>query len=563
MKYVGIDLGTTYSAVAIINDEGKPVVITNSLEERLTPSVVLFGDNNEQTLVGFEAKALGQESPDNYVSFIKRHMGEKGFSVSAGSKESKQTYSPEMVSAIILKKLAADAETKLGDEIGGVVITVPANFTEPQRQATKQAAEIAGLNVMAIINEPTAAAIAYGLDKANGEKRYIATYDMGGGTFDVSILQIGNGSIEVLASQGNPKLGGFDFDNAILDLVKENLSSKHIDLTSYPDALHRLLLDAENVKIALSTYEEASISVQISNEEHSVLIKRDAFEAKIRRKILLANGYLRQLVKSSGLRYDDLDEIILVGGSTRIPFVRQAIIAETGKEPNCTVNADEAVVIGAAYRAKQLAPSSVRNSASPVSANHEVNEKDNAPVSFSGFARETDSIDEGIDLTPDIPHSTEEPDNLCSQQPTYTNVPIRFVDRTSHGIGVVVVDEDGNESNSIIIPQNTILPTALSETYYTIDDYQTEINLSITQGNVEDIRYVTIIANAEIPIKPKPAQSPIRIKIECDENSIVHVSVYDESDNEKLREITLDRVANLTQRQIEMEKNRIRKIDIG
>ncbi len=351
-KVIGIDLGTTNSVVAVM-EGGEPTVITNSEGSRLTPSVVGFSKTGER-LVGELAKRQAISNPENTVASIKRHMGES-YTVKIEGKD----YTPQEISAMILQKLKEDAESYLGEKVTQAVITVPAYFSDSQRQATKDAGKIAGLDVLRIINEPTAAALAYGLDKGGEGK--ILVFDLGGGTFDVSILELGDGVFEVKATNGNTHLGGDDFDNAVMNwLVEEFKKQTGIDLSLDKMAEQRLKDAAEKAKIELSTVMSTNINLPFITADASgpkhldLTLTRAKFNELTSDLVHATMEPTRQAIKDSGLSIDEIDKIILVGGSSRIPAVQEAIKNILGKDPDKGINPDECVAIGAAIQAGVL-----------------------------------------------------------------------------------------------------------------------------------------------------------------------------------------------------------------
>ena len=351
-KVIGIDLGTTNSVVAVM-EGGEPTVITNSEGSRLTPSVVGFSKTGER-LVGELAKRQAISNPENTVASIKRHMGES-YTVKIEDKD----YTPQEISAMILQKLKEDAESYLGEKVTQAVITVPAYFSDSQRQATKDAGKIAGLDVLRIINEPTAAALAYGLDKGGEGK--ILVFDLGGGTFDISILELGDGVFEVKATNGNTHLGGDDFDNAVMNwLVEEFKKQTGIDLSQDKMAEQRLKDAAEKAKIELSTVMSTNINLPFITADASgpkhldLTLTRAKFNELTTDLVHATMEPTRQAIKDSGLSIDEIDKIILVGGSSRIPAVQEAIKNILGKDPDKGINPDECVAIGAAIQAGVL-----------------------------------------------------------------------------------------------------------------------------------------------------------------------------------------------------------------
>ena len=351
-KVIGIDLGTTNSCVAVI-EGGEPVVIANAEGARTTPSVVSFGKTGER-MVGQVAKRQAITNPDRTVSSIKRQMGTE-YRVHIDDK----SYTPQEISAMILQKLKTDAEAYIGSKVSEAVITVPAYFTDAQRQATKDAGKIAGLDVKRIINEPTAAALAYGIDKENDQK--VMVYDLGGGTFDVSIIEMGDGVQEVLATAGNNRLGGDDFDQRIINwLADEFKKTEGIDLRGDKMAMQRLKEAAEKAKIELSGVTTSTISLPFITADASgakhleTTLTRAKFNELTSDLVEATMGPVRQAIQDSGLKISEIDKVLMVGGSSRIPAVQEAIKAFIGKEPFKGINPDECVAVGAALQAGVL-----------------------------------------------------------------------------------------------------------------------------------------------------------------------------------------------------------------
>ena len=346
-KIIGIDLGTTNSCVAVL-EGGEPVVIPNAEGARTTPSVVAFKGN--ERIVGSAAKRQAITNPDKTISSIKREMG-TAYKKNIDGKD----YTPQEISAMILQKLKQDAEAYLGEKVTQAVITVPAYFSDSQRQATKDAGRIAGLDVLRIINEPTAAALAYGMDKETNQK--ILVYDLGGGTFDVSILEIGDGVFEVLATHGNNRLGGDDFDQRLMDyIVRQFKSETGIDLSADRMAMQRLKEAAEKAKIELSSMVQTNVNLPFITADSTgpkhldMTITRAKFEELIHDLVEKTRECMSFAMKDAGLTNSNIDKVILVGGSTRVPCVQELVKNVTGKEPFKGINPDECVAIGAAIQ---------------------------------------------------------------------------------------------------------------------------------------------------------------------------------------------------------------------
>ena len=525
-KYIGIDLGTTFSCMAYINEAGQPEIIQNREGQNITPSTVLFDGNT--AIVGSEAKEQSLFEPENVEQFVKRHMGERDYHFITKSGEN---YTPEAVSGIILSKMKADAEEALGEPVLGAVITVPAYFNEAQRKATMDAGNIAGLNVIGIINEPTAAALAFGISRGGDRKQNIMVYDLGGGTFDVTIMQFDRENITVLGTAGDRKLGGCDFDNRIIRMVEEAAQKQGLDISGDLTARQDLLLKAETAKKTLSVREKANIVLNISGRPFKYAITRDEFTEMIEPLLYKTIASMETACEEAGLEYKDLDKILLAGGSTRIPAVRDMILEETGITPSAEVHADEAVAIGAAYHAVELA-------------RQEQERKESGRRVQDGSRSSADRVPPAEEL-PEIGR-------------TY-----HFTDVASHGIGIVVTDDRDNESNSVILPKNVQVPATYTGRYSTLVPYQEALYIRVTQGEEEDLRYVTEIGSAEIPIVPRDRIVSIEVTISCDENSIIHVNVRDLDLNQDLGEMKIDRVSNLSDNQIRETRKQIHKLDIG
>lgn len=482
-KIIGIDLGTTNSCVAVM-EGGEPVVIPNSEGSRTTPSVVAVNKDGER-LVGAIAKRQAVVNADSTVISIKREMG-TNYKAKMGGKE----YTPQEISAMVLQKLKADAESYLGEPVTQAVITVPAYFSDSQRQSTKDAGKIAGLEVLRIINEPTAASLAYGLDKEGNHK--ILVYDLGGGTFDVSILEIGDGVFEVLATNGNTRLGGDDFDNRIINwMVDEFKKSNGVDLSKDKKAMQRLKEAAEKAKIDLSGVMSTSISlpyITVSDGEPlhlDMTLTRAKFDEMTHDLVQATIEPVRKALKDSGLTLDKIDRVILVGGSTRIPAVQAAVKEITGKEPYKGINPDECVAIGAAIQAGVLAGEV-----------HDVLLLDVTPLSL------------GIETL----------GGVCTK----------------------------------LIERNTTIPAKKSQIFSTATDGQTSVTIHVLQGEREMAADNKTLGNFNldgIPAAPRGVPQ-IEVTFDIDANGIVHVSAKDLGTG-KEQKITITASTNLSEAEID------------
>ncbi len=492
-KVIGIDLGTTNSCVAVI-EGGEPVVIANAEGARTTPSVVAFGKNGER-MVGQVAKRQAITNPDRTVSSIKRQMG-SDYHVTIDGKK----YSPQEISAMILQKLKADAESYIGSPVTEAVITVPAYFTDSQRQATKDAGKIAGLDVKRIINEPTAAALAYGIDKEQDQK--VMVYDLGGGTFDVSIIEMGDGVQEVLATAGNNRLGGDDFDQRIINwILDEFKKSDGIDLRSDKMAMQRLKEAAEKAKIELSGVTNSTISLPFitadaNGPKHLELtLTRAKFNELTADLVEATMGPVRQALSDAGIQASALDKVLMVGGSSRIPAVQDAIKSFTGKEPFKGINPDECVAVGAAIQAGVLGGE------------------------VEGLLL--------LDVTP-LSLGLETLGGVCTR----------------------------------IIERNTTIPVKKSQIFSTAADNQTSVEIHVLQGEREFAKDNKTLGVFSLDgIMPARRGVPqIEVTFDIDANGIVHVSAVDKGTG-KEQSISITSSTNMSKEDIDKAVNEAKQYE--
>lgn len=514
---IGIDLGTTFSAAAYVDEEGHPHIIPNRDGQNTTPSVVMFDDG--EIIVGQQAKNNAMCDPTNVVQFVKRQMGSKNFDF---IDDNDQHYSAEDISARILKRIVEDCESHLGQKVDKAVITVPAYFSDPQRVATRDAGRIAGLDVIGIINEPTAAAIAYGAGRSKHER--VMIYDLGGGTFDVTVMDINQDQIKVLATHGNKNLGGFNFDNALITYVtKQFVEMTGIDIDDDDEAMQLVRSRCEEAKIALSSAEKYRVSISAQRcKPVKIEITRAKFEELTAGLILETEDSVDVALDEAGLTARDIDKVILVGGSTRIPAVRAFVAKKMNMQPSCELNPDEAVAMGAAIYATHVA---------------------------NGNSVPTQSSNT---FTP----STQTTSTPSAAQ-AMTEVDSKIQDVNSHGLGIVAYGEGQRLRNFILIPRNTSIPAVGSEEFCTMVDNQAGYEMQVTEGDDEDLDYVEVIGTAQIQFRPHPAGAPVRVELGYSKDGIVVGRVYDLLDEVYVGDITVKRDANLTDEELRRKKNRI------
>jgi molecular chaperone DnaK (HSP70) len=507
-RAIGIDLGTTYCAVAVLRETGEPEILPNRDGEDITPSVVLFQEfgGSDEPLVGTMAKHSAASSPDDVVQFVKRNMGDPSwrFDSSGGA-----SYTAEEVSAIILKRLKEDAELALGEPVHDAVITVPAYFDDARRTATKHAGKIAGLNVLRVLNEPTAAALSFGLDTS--AEGIVLVYDLGGGTFDVTLMRIQNGEFDVLGTDGDRNLGGFDFDNRLIEYLAEKVQSQGgADLLGDTNQVAVLREKAEMAKRSLTTVATTTVHISADGKPYRVPVERIEFE-RITADLLRRTEDLTEMVlEDAGVTWSQVDHLLLVGGSTRMPMVRELVERLAGRPADRSVHPDEAVALGAAIQAA---------------------------------VEQSNSIGEQLDL--------------------YEGQPLVVADVTSQALGVITVADDlRTQVNTIVIPRNSKIPAKLSEDLLTIRDNQTALHVEVTQGDDTDPKYVVVVGDKTLPLPPYPQGAPIRVIYAYDIDQTIFVEVIDLTTNNSLGTFEVDRLANLNDDQLNAATAKVSKLSV-
>lgn len=504
-KVVGIDLGTTFSAIAVVNKNGRAEIIANREGERITPSVVLF--DGDTPLVGSLARRSAATVPENVVQFVKRQMGNPSWKYPTAN----GFYTPEEVSAIIIKRLKEDAETMLGETVREAVITVPAYFDDAQRKATQDAGRIAGLQVLRIINEPTAAALAYGMERA-GQCQTVLVYDLGGGTFDVTIMQIGDGEISVIATGGDRNLGGFDWDNCVINFLNEEfIKQGGCDLSESPAFEQDLRDKAEIAKKILSSRDQTTVLLSASDKTTSIPLTRAQFEAMTAPLLNRTGSVMQFVLEEARLDWHSIDKVLLVGGSTRMRAVPALIESMTGKPPSVELHPDEVVALGAAVQGTLLQIAAGES---------EHSESQSFPL-------------------------------------------VEIKDVCSHSLGVISHDDFGRPRNSIVLPRQTPYGIKVSETFCTLDDWQIAIEVQVTEGEEEQVEQVDVIGQEEVKIPPYPKGAPVELFFQWDLDGMVHITVFDLTANTPLKEIHFYRLSNLGEAEIQDKAMRLDRTAIG
>jgi molecular chaperone DnaK len=493
---VGIDLGTTFSAIAYVNPHGKPELIANREGDRTTPSVIFFEEDGNP-IVGIEARNQAIIEPRRTVRFVKREMGNPSFRFNVDGTD----YFPEDLSAMILKKLLNDAEAFLGQEISKAVISVPAYFKDAQREATRQAGEIAGLEVIRIVNEPTAAALAYGLDKVE-EEQTILVYDFGGGTFDVTIMQVKGKEFTIVATDGDAQLGGKDIDGRLVDYFAEEFLREHdVDLRTEPHTHQDLWDKAEVTKKDLSFRNNLAVTLSAGEKTLRVDIDRELFHELIEDIIQQTEDCMNRVIQAAGMDWAQIDTILLAGGSSRIPVVKEMIERVTGKDVALDMNPDECVALGAAIQAVV-----------------------------------TTVETEGVESAPELSGGSD----------------IVVHDVASHSLGVKALSPSrGAYINSIIIPRFTPIPCERTRTYATNEDNQNRVEIEVLQGEDEEPRSpdVHLIGKAGLRNLPphKAGELVIEVTLRYDADGVIEVVAKELQSGQMTREVVMQKAGTLSE----------------
>lgn len=512
---IGIDLGTTNSAVSVVRPTGVPEVLRNKEGDTVTPSVVLFQSfgGADEPLVGEQAKRQAAAFPEDIVQYVKRFIGDPTwrFDASSGTQ-----YTAEEVSAIILKRLKEDAELALGEEVTDAVITVPAYFDDARRTATAHAGQIAGLNVLRVLNEPTAAALSYGVEAdANGT---VLVYDLGGGTFDVTILKISGTEFEVLATDGDRNLGGFDFDNALMEYLNKRLMEQGApDALEDPSLTAALREKAEFAKKALSTVPKTNVQFSAEGQHYRVPLTREEFEECTVSLLNRTQEVLEDVLSAAKLTWADIDKVLLVGGSTRMPAVRTLVERISGKTPELDINPDEAVALGAAVQAT---------------------------------------------LSGDVEVSTEQVGSKATVE-GFLGGSVKISDVTSQALGIILYNADGSTFNHVVIPRNTKVPCTHEQNTRTLLDGQNALDIKVTQGEEHDPDLVTIVGSGELSLPAYPKGAPLKVIYAYDVDQTVRVEVIDLTANASLGSFNIERVANLRPEEVQEAQRKIGGMEVN
>jgi molecular chaperone DnaK len=546
---LGIDLGTTFSAMAVVNEYGKPEIIPNAEGGATTPSVVHFYDE-DACVVGEEAVKMVVIDPENVVRFIKRHMGEEDYTLEFFGRP----HTPQEVSALILRKLKEDAEELLGTEINDAVITVPAYFNSAQRGATAEAGAIAGMNVLSIINEPTAAAIAYGLDRIGG-KRKLLVLDLGGGTFDVTVMEIKGTKLTTLASDGNAELGGKDWDDRLLNFVAEKFFEKYQldprdDAAPYQELYERCL----HAKISLSTKERAVVPVNYRGKRMAVRATRELFEELSADLVQQCEDTANIVLEKAMLAWGDLDDVLLVGGSTRMPMIRQMLERLSGKAPAEGVNPDECVALGASlagvFRHRPNHPALRQKRQAMADRARELRKSLAPPTPPVKQPPPDNNRPKGAMIG--MAYGGHTAQEMASPLPPV----IEIEDATTHPLGIIVLDRNRQERVVELIKEGTKLPHEFRGRFAYAYENMTAVRVEVTEGTGGMRDEVTVIGKVELTgLPPRPRGTPIEVIYSYGVDQILKVQVVDVQ-TRIAREVDLRFQGGMTREQVDAARNR-------
>lgn len=517
MVIVGIDLGTTYSAVSYMYEDGKPRILENQDGEKTTPSVVMFQNfgGDDEPLVGTQAKQQAKLMPEDLVQYIKRFMGDPSWKFDSSTGKS---YTPEEVSAIILKRLKTGAELALGKEVTHAVITVPAYFDDARRTATRNAGTIAGLEVVRVLNEPTAAALAYGF--SSDENGIILVYDLGGGTFDATLMKKTDDNYEVISTDGDRNLGGFDFDNLIINYVYEHLSEQGIETDDLSAEMEAEIREkAEQAKRALSSVDSTLIHLVVDKKPIRVEITKEEFDQLASSLVKRTIEITEDVLDESDVSWSDLDRILMIGGSTRMRIIKETLEEKSGKELKYEINPDEAVSLGAAV---QAGIELVRLS------------KENA---------------DGVEVSEEIISSVEK---------------VNIEDVTSQSLGTKAIDSNTDkEYNHILIPRNSKIPASGGSSFVTVGS-TSRISVVTTEGDETDIKYVNILGETDVDLgRVVEKGHPITIKLSYDIDQTIYGEVFDEETDKLLKTFEINRDNNMSATQLKVASKNITDLKIN
>ena len=575
---LGIDLGTTFSAMSYVNAYGKPEIVPNGDGHRTTPSVVHFYDE-DGVVVGEEAVKMCVIEPEHVVRFIKRAMGEEDFALEFFGRN----YAPQEISALILRKLKEDAEELLGTEVRDAVITVPAYFNSAQRGATAEAGAIAGLNVLSIINEPTAAAIAYGLDKLGGT-RNLLVFDLGGGTFDVTVMRVEGSKLMTLASDGNAELGGKDWDDRMVNYVAEAFLEEHgVDPRDEASPFQELYERCLAAKIALSTKDRALVPVNYKGKRSGVQVSRKRFERLTEDLVQQCLDTTDLVLEKAGMGWEAIDDVLLVGGATRMPMIRGGITAAAGKEPVTDINPDECVALGAAlagifrHRPDHPALQSARperpSTPAAIPPRKILTPPPRRPIAAAAigradggsFAVRNEPHEQRVDELPPGPEN----DPILPEAGSRFETPIyalpgdvEIKDATTHPLGIVVLDRNRQERVVELIPEGTPLPHEFHGRFAYAYENMRAVRVEVTEGHGSYRDEVTVIGKVELTgLPPRPRGTPIDVIYRYGVDQILSVQVIDVETGQS-REVRIRFAGGLDGPELDAARSRNRQIRV-